>query len=157
MSIIESKNILKMSKELKLKPKQEEAFSSLSKGESIFLTGPAGTGKCLGFNTPIIMFDGSIKMVQDIKSNDLIMGDDSTARKVLSTAKGKDELFRITTRRGDFYIVNSAHILTFKVLKYIIYKKNITFLSWGDKSGNVLCKNFVDYEEAKIFFDNLNF
>lgn len=155
MSIIESKNILKMSKELKLKPKQEEAFSSLAKGESIFLTGPAGTGKCLGFNTPIIMFDGSIKMVQDIKSNELIMGDDSTARKVLSTAKGKDELFKIKTRCGDSYIVNSAHILTFKVLKYIIYKKNRTFLSWGDKSGNVLCKNFVDYEEAKFFFDNL--
>jgi replicative DNA helicase len=36
--------------------------------------------KCLGINTHIIMFTGSIKMVQDIKINDLIMGDDSTNR-----------------------------------------------------------------------------
>ena len=153
----ETKDNKQMSHEMsiKLKPKQQEAFSSMSKRESIFLTGPAGTGKCLGLNTPIIMFDGSIKMVQDVKPNDLIMGDDSTSRRVLSTSRGEDEMYKVTTRCGDSYIVNSAHILTFKVLKYIIYKKNRTFLSWGDKSGNVLYKNFIDYEETKIFFDNL--
>ena len=114
MSVLEIKRILKMSQELssiKLKPKQEEAYSALAKGESIFLTGPAGTGKCLGFNTPIIMFDGSIKMVQDIKDGDLIMGDDSTSRKVLSTVRGEDEMYKVTNRYGDSYVVNSVHIL----------------------------------------------
>ena len=46
--------------------------------------------KCLGVNTPVIMFDGSIKMVQDIKINDLIMGDDSTSRKIINTTCGND-------------------------------------------------------------------
>ena len=99
MNELENKIMLKMSKELssiKLKPKQDEAYSALVKGESIFLTGPAGTGKCLGVNTPVIMFDGSIKMVQDIKTGELIMGDDSTPRTVLSTASGEDEMYKIT-------------------------------------------------------------
>lgn len=139
-----------MSKEsIKLKPKQEEAFSALVKGESIFLTGPAGTGKCLGFNTPIIMFDGTIKMVQDIKAGEIIMGDDSTGRTVLSIASGEDEMYKVTNRNGDSYVVNSAHILTFKVDNIIKLSKDNCILSWGDKNGNVLYKSFYDYKEAK--------
>jgi ATP-dependent DNA helicase PIF1 len=150
MLSVDIKNILKMSKEsIKLKPKQEEAFSALVKGESIFLTGPAGTGKCLGFNTPIIMFDGTIKMVQDIKTAEIIMGDDSTGRTVLSTTSGEDEMFRITTKIGDSYIVNRAHILTFKTHTIMTFKNNRFMLAWGDKNGNVLYKSFGSNEEAK--------
>ena len=146
-----------MSKEsIKLKPKQEEAFSALVKRESIFLTGPAGTGKCLGFNTPIIMFDGTIKMVQDIKIGEIIMGDDSTGRTVLSTANGEDEMYKVTNRNGDSYVVNSSHILTFKVDNIIKLSKDNCVLSWGDKNGNVLYKSFYDYEEAKIMADSLS-
>ena len=43
-----------------------------------------GAGKCHGINTPIIMADGRVKMVQDIKRGELIMGDDSTPRTGLS-------------------------------------------------------------------------
>jgi len=158
MSELENKIMLKMSKELssiKLKPKQEEAYSSLAAGESIFLTGPAGTGKCLGFNTPIIMFDGSIKMVQDIKIGELIMGDNSKVRTVLSTTSGEDEMYKVTHRNGDSYVVNSAHILTFKVYKIFTCSKNDCLLSWGDKSGNVRYKSFYDYTEAKSTADAL--
>lgn len=158
MFALENKRILKMSQELssiKLKPKQEEAYSALAKGESIFLTGPAGTGKCLGVNTPIIMFDGSIKMVQDVKSGELIMGDDSTVRTVLSTASGEDEMYKVTHRNGDSYVVNSSHILTFKVYKIITCSKNDCLLSWGDKTGNVRYKSFYDYREAKNEADAL--
>jgi len=147
-----------MSKELasiKLKPKQEEAYSALVKGESIFLTGPAGTGKCLGFNTPVIMFDGTIKMVQDIKIGEIIMGDDSTGRTVLSTASGEDEMYKVTNRNGDSYVVNSDHILTFKVDNIIKFSKDNCVLFWGDKNGNVLYKSFDDYEKAKNMADSL--
>ena len=155
MLSVDIKNILKMSKEsIKLKPKQEEAFSALVKGESIFLTGPAGTGKCLGFNTPIIMFDGTIKMVQDIKAGEIVMGDDSTSRTVLSTASGEDEMYKVTNRNGDSYVVNSSHILTFKVDNIIKLSKDNCILSWGDKNGNVLYKSFDDYKEAKNMADS---
>lgn len=158
MTELENKIMLKMTKELssiKLKPKQEEAYSALARGENIFLTGPAGTGKCLGADTPIIMFDGSIKMVQDVKSGELIMGDDSTVRTVLSTASGEDEMYKVTHRNGDSYVVNSAHILTFKVYKNLTCSKNDCLLSWGDKTGNVMYKKFYDYREAKNEADAL--
>lgn len=134
---------------IKLKPTQEEAFKSMAKGESIFLTGPAGTGKCLGIDTPIIMFDGSIKMVQDVKINDLIMGDDSSSRKILSTAIGEDELYKVTTHLGDSYIVNSAHILTFVSIKHFKSKKGKTILSWGNEFGKVINKSFSSRKEAE--------
>ena len=37
-------------------------------------------------NTPIMMHDGTIKLVQDILVGDQLMGDDSTPRNVLSLA-----------------------------------------------------------------------
>jgi len=59
------------------------------KGDGGILEVPCGRGKCLGKDTPILMYDGSIKMVQDIQIGDLIMGDDSTPRTVLSLARGR--------------------------------------------------------------------
>ena len=84
--------------------------------------------KCLGINTPIIMFDGSIKMVQDIKINDLIMGDYSRSRKIIRITSGNDEMFKVITRTSDYYVVNRDHILTFKVSKYIIPDGDNCFL-----------------------------
>jgi len=76
---------------------------------------PTGTGKCLGRDTPILMFDGTIKMVQDVAVGDLLMGPDSTPRRVLSVASGVDNLYRITPTKGDSYIVNEPHILSLKI------------------------------------------
>ena len=73
-----------------------------------------GVGKCHGKDTPILMYDGSIKKIQDIDVGDILMGDDSTPRNVLSLARGRDMMFEIKTVKGDSYIVNSEHILSLK-------------------------------------------
>ena len=73
---------------------------------------PCGFGKCLGKNTPILMYDGSIKMVQDIQINDIIMGDDSNPRNILSICRGQEIMYKIKQSIGDDYIVNESHILT---------------------------------------------
>jgi superfamily II DNA or RNA helicase len=75
---------------------------------------PCGMGKCLGKDTPVLMYDGTIKMVQDVKVGDQLMGDDSTPRKVLSTCTGKEEMFDIIPTKGDTYTVNRSHILSLK-------------------------------------------
>ena len=74
---------------------------------------PCGAGKCLAKDTPILMYDGDIKCVQDIRVGDLLMGDDSTPRTVLSLARGKETMYKI--KMNDFqehYVCNESHILS---------------------------------------------
>ena len=75
---------------------------------------PCGFGKCTSKNTPIMMYDGSIKMVQDIKVGDQLMGDDSTPRNVLTLARGREMMYDIIPNKGDKYTVNESHILSLK-------------------------------------------
>lgn len=94
-----------------------EAFKNISKKKNIphiMVSGDHGTGKCHTYNTKILMFDGSIKMVQNIKVGELLMGDDSNPRRVLSLASGTDDLYEVSNKKGDIYGCNSKHILCLK-------------------------------------------
>jgi len=77
-----------------------------------------GTGKCHAYDTPILMADGTIKMVQDIREGEALMGDDSTPRTVLSLAQGTDNMYKITdTNSDESYVVNSVHILCLRSIE----------------------------------------
>jgi hypothetical protein len=76
--------------------------------------GKRGSGKCLGRDTPILMYDGSIKMVQDIHIGDVIMGDDSCPRNVLALSSGESEMYKVIQTKGDDYVVNENHVLSLK-------------------------------------------
>jgi superfamily II DNA or RNA helicase len=82
-------------------------------GNGGILEVPCGRGKCLGKNTPILMYDGTIKLVQDVCVGELLMGDDSTPRKVLSLARGREMMYKVNGI-GSSYIVNESHILSLK-------------------------------------------
>jgi phage terminase large subunit-like protein len=70
-------------------------------------------GKCEAVGTPVLMFDGRIKKVEEIKVGDLLMGVDSTPRKVTAVHRGWDDhMYRIDQSKGDSYTVNSRHINT---------------------------------------------
>ena len=86
----------------------------LAKKECASIISATGRGKCMGRNTPILMSDGTIKLVQDIIVSDKLMGPDGKSRNVLSTTSGKDELYRITPVKGNSYVVNSDHLLSLK-------------------------------------------
>jgi len=73
---------------------------------------PCGYGKCLAYDTGILMFDGTIKKVQNINKNDLLMGDDSTYRTVLSLARGNESMYNIFDEYNSKYTVNESHILS---------------------------------------------
>jgi hypothetical protein len=85
-----------------------------SMGTAIAIRGPPGTGKCMVRDTPILMYNGSIKMVQDVVVGDLLMGDDSKPRKVSSLGRGQDDLYDVVPVKGESYGVNSEHILCLK-------------------------------------------
>ena len=76
--------------------------------------GKAGSGKCLAKGTEIIMFDGSLKKVEDVKIGDQLMGVDSQPRKVISLDSGMDFMYEIVPVKGESYIVNSNHVLSLR-------------------------------------------
>lgn len=139
-----------------------------SKGHVLALCGPPGVGKCFSKDTPILMFNGTIKMVQDVEEGDLLMGDDSTQRKVLSLGRGRDTMYKITNVKGESYTVNSEHIICLKysTSKNIVDdKKYKRFrVKWfNNKDIQIDMKNFyyknkdknVVLTEAKEFLNNL--
>ena len=122
------------------------------------IMGPPGHGKCLGKNTPVIMYDGSIKMVQNIKAGDAIMGDDSTPRKILSTCTGKETMYKIHQSYGDEYIVNESHILSLKLIKNpkIKYKEKTIEVTWFTKEQkNKKIFRYSLFNKAKSFLKTL--
>ncbi len=76
--------------------------------------GGRGAGKCLAIGTKVIMFDGSLKKVEDVQINDELMGPDCYPRKVLGTTRGTDMMYKVNQTSGIDYVVNSAHILSLK-------------------------------------------
>jgi superfamily II DNA or RNA helicase len=92
------------------KPSEHHISQSFPKGGLIKLS--CGGGKCLGLNTPVLMYDGTIKMVQDIEIGDKLMGDDSKPRNIIKLARGQELMYQILQSTGESYIVNSSHILS---------------------------------------------
>jgi len=80
--------------------------------KSVLLQCPTGGGKCLVRDTPVLMFDGTIKMVQDVRLGDLLMGDDSTPRTVLGTHSDAEPCYDIVPVKGDTWGCNESHILS---------------------------------------------
>jgi hypothetical protein len=64
--------------------------------------------------TKVLMYNGSIKNVEDIVVGDILMGDDNTPRIVQELYNGTDQLYKITLSNGDYQIVNSHHPVYFK-------------------------------------------
>lgn len=77
--------------------------------------GPPGTGKCVAPETPVIMYDGTIKFAKNVKIGDLLLGDDNTKRTILGITTGEDIMYRIIQSNGDNYEVNSEHILSLRL------------------------------------------
>lgn len=97
-----------------LEPVNALLRSCKTNGGGILKAG-TGSGKCHKIDTPILMFDGTTKLVQNIVVGDLLMGDDSTPRRVLSLARGRDIMYDIVPVKGDRYTVNQEHILCLRV------------------------------------------
>lgn len=72
----------------------------------------AGAGKCLGKDTPVLLYDGRVIPVQDVQPGDLLMGPDSRPRLVLRISQGHGPLYRIIPVKGESWVCNDAHILT---------------------------------------------
>jgi hypothetical protein len=74
----------------------------------------SGGVACHGKGTPILMFDGSFRPVEEVQTGDLVMGPDSTPRVVQATHRGHGPMFRVQPKRGEAFTVNAQHVLSLK-------------------------------------------
>lgn len=70
------------------------------------------TTGCHAKGTKILMFDGSIKEVENIIVGDQLMGPNSGVRTVSELHTGKQMMYKITPVKGDPFVVNEGHILS---------------------------------------------
>jgi hypothetical protein len=127
-----------------------------------------GSGKCHKKDTPIILADGSIKLVQDIQVGDFLMGDDSKPRTVLSLARGRDKMYDIIPVKGEKYTVNQEHILClrasgFPKLSRSNHKSNTNYNIQWLENNEFQSKTFTFNKEnemdikitAEKFYENI--
>ncbi|WP_052435405.1 replicative DNA helicase [Sulfurospirillum cavolei] len=88
--------------------------TGFGEGDLIIVAARPAMGKCLAKGTKVLMFDGTLRNVEDIAVGELLMGDDSTPRKVLSLAHGTEKMYWVRQNKGIDYRVNESHILSLK-------------------------------------------
>ncbi|GGM23167.1 Hint domain-containing homing endonuclease [Dactylosporangium sucinum] len=68
--------------------------------------------ECFAPGTEVLMYDGSVKNVEDVREGEQVMGPNSTPRTVLSLTKGAGKLYRIVPNKGQPWVCSENHILT---------------------------------------------
>lgn len=76
---------------------------------------PRGDGKSMCKGTKVLMYDGTLKCVEDVIVGDLLMGPDSTPRKVLALGHGREDMYEVEPIKGDSFTCNASHILSLQV------------------------------------------
>lgn len=138
---------------------QQKAIQGALDHSCSIITGAAGTGKCLALGTKILMFDGSIKKIEDIKVGEQVMGPDSKPRNVISKCSGIDNMYEIKPSEGRSYVFNEPHVLTLKGIESFIEndpKKNKSYIVRYSEKGLEKSKAFLTKEEAQLFLDSLS-
>lgn len=70
---------------------------------------------CHAKGTEILMYDGTLKKVEDVVVGDALMGPDSRPRNVMALHRGRDKMFRIAPKQKGAtkpFVVNAGHILS---------------------------------------------
>ena len=105
---------------------------------------------CFAPNTPVLCWDATVKLSQDIQVGDELIGDDGTKRTVVDTISGDDTMYQVTQNNGMSYTVNSKHEL---VVKYSgdkkIYwnsKEKVWGIHWFDRKN--LCQRTKKIRET---------
>lgn len=128
----------------------DKLTSGWQKTDLVIVAARPAMGKCLGKGTKVLMFDGTLRKVEDINVADLLMGDDSTPRKVLSLARGRENMYWIRQNKGIDYRVNESHILSLKRNDEIMNIGLTDYISKPDEFKN----SYKGYKVAVEFAAN---
>jgi hypothetical protein len=91
---------------------------------------------CLHPDTPVLLWNGTIKSAKDVQLHEKLIGDDGTPRTVQKLIRGKSLMYKIEQSNADTYIVNKDHILT------------LVFI------GDVLCESYKIIKKKSVNLNN---
>jgi DNA-directed RNA polymerase beta subunit len=115
--------------------------------------------ECFDPNTPIILWDGNIKLAHEIKVGDILIEDNGLGTKVKSTCKGTTIMYEIQQNKNSLnYTVTDNHILTLKIKQHKRIRPNnnkFQIIYFDKKKLKYIYKSFNIYEEANIFKNNI--
>jgi len=116
--------------------------------------------ECFDPNTPILLWNGSIKLAKDIIVGDKLIEDNGNSTEVRTTCSGHTLMYEVQQLSENCvnYTVTSNHILTLKIKKHkkIRTHRGKYELMWFDKVN--LCyryKDFYKIEQAEEFKNNI--
>lgn len=136
-----------------------------SKGYTKYLVlGAFGHGKSLCRGNKVVMYDCSMKNIEDVKVNDIIMGPDSVPRKVLAIDKGKEQAYKIILKNKDSFTCNESHKIPFYISnRWRGYKKGDVHIGtikeylelpeWAKKNCWKIQKAQLNFSAQNIDFD----
>ncbi|MCT7604398.1 replicative DNA helicase [Aliarcobacter butzleri] len=88
--------------------------TGFNEGDLVIIAARPAMGKCLAKGTKVVMYDGTLKNVEDVEVGDKLMGDDSTPRNILSITFGIEQMYWVRQNKAVDYRVNESHILSLK-------------------------------------------
>lgn len=117
------------------------------------LTVITGNTACHVKGQGILMYDGSIKKVEDIVVGDQVMGPDSTPRNVLETHSGNAEMALIIPKKGESFEVTLDHLLTVvKTFETTGHNKYNSINKIEDISVNDLFNSSNYFKRSRMLF-----
>lgn len=147
---------------IKLRPYQQEAVNAVyehlrSRDDNPCIVLPTG---CHAKGHPILMYDGSIKNVEDVVVGDMIMGDDSTPRTVLNLIRGHEPMAKIIPNKGEPFVVNVNHVLS--LVSTCEGKANYKCYQRGGEITNVSVSEYIKKSKTwkhlrKLYHTPVNF
>lgn len=68
-------------------------------------------GACMAKGTGVIMSDGSIRSIENIKVGDIVIGADGLPKRIQKTCSGISQMYNVIQSRGMSYCVTGNHLL----------------------------------------------
>lgn len=124
----------------------------ITTGTTNLIVGAAG---CHRKGEKVLMYDGTIKKVEDIKIGELLMGPDSKPREVTQLYSGKDRIYKVELGSGNPVFYNSKHTLVYYDRGNKV-EMNIEEYISKYKNYNNFNHNFYMKRKKVEFHDNIN-
>lgn len=105
----------------------KEAITNQDNIRNISIIAHIDSGKCFSAGTPIMMSDGNISNVEDIKVGDHVMGHNMKAGYVSTLHDGIDNMYQVTQSDDKItYNVNSRHTMVLELTQHYVFEVDET-------------------------------